>query len=121
MKMTQVKMEDKMTQNQSSSTIHDADFMLTKAMSSLVLATEVLAKASAHRGGSTNNGWPPRGLSRGQAAEYIGVSTTMFDTLVKAGQMPKPNRAQSRVIWDRHKVDEAFTNLNTEQNENPWN
>jgi hypothetical protein len=35
--------------------------------------------------------------------------------------MPKPNRAQSRVIWDRRKVDEAFTDLGTEQNENPWN
>jgi predicted DNA-binding transcriptional regulator AlpA len=115
------KMEETMSQNQSSSTINDADLVLTKAVSSLVLATEALGKASANRGNSTSNGWPPRGLSRGQAAEYIGVSTALFDSLVKTGQMPKPNRAQSRVIWDRRKVDEAFTDLGTEQNENPWN
>ena len=99
----------------------DADLVLTKAASSLILAAEALEKASTKRGSSANNGWPPRGLSRGQAAEYIGVSTTLFDTLVKTGQMPKPHKAQSRVIWDRHKIDEAFTDLGTEQNENPWN
>src|SRR5690242_17745827 len=32
---------------------------------------------------------PPRGLSRVQAAAYVGVSPVLFDELVKDGRMPK--------------------------------
>ena len=35
--------------------------------------------------------------------------------------MPKPVRAMSRVIWDIRALDDAFTELSIEQNENPWN
>ena len=50
----------------------------------------------------------PRGLRRGLAAEYIGVSLSLFDNLVLEGQMPKPKRIHGRTIWDRVAVDRAF-------------
>ena len=53
----------------------------------------------------------PRGLSRVQAAEYIGVGTTKFDELVIDGRMPKPKRIDGRTVWDRIKLDEAFAAL----------
>ena len=53
----------------------------------------------------------PRGLSRVQAAEYIGVSPTKFDELVKDGRMPRPKHVDARTIWDRVQLDEAFSAL----------
>lgn len=99
----------------------DADYVLTRAASSLILAAEALEKASHGSGKASKPAGPRRGLSRVEAAEYIGVSPTLFDTLVKAKQMPKPVRAMSRVIWDIRALDDAFTELGIEQNENPWN
>jgi hypothetical protein len=32
--------------------------------------------------------FPPRGMSRVEAADYIGVSPTLFDTMVRDGRMP---------------------------------
>lgn len=52
-------------------------------------------------------GWP-RGLSRAEAALYIGVSPGTFDRLVSDGIMPKPRRVRTRVLWDRVEVDIAF-------------
>ena len=78
----------------------DADYVLTHAASSLILAAEALEKASQGNTKAAKSAGPRRGLSRVEAAEYIGVSPTLFDTLVKAKQMPKPIRAMSRVIWD---------------------
>ena len=54
---------------------------------------------------------PPRGLSREEAAAYIGVSPSLFDILVKDGRMPGPKRINSRVVWDRLKLDVAFEAL----------
>ena len=54
---------------------------------------------------------PKRGLSRPEAAEYIGVSSTKFDQMVADGRMPKPKRIDGRVVWDRHQVDLAFEAL----------
>jgi predicted DNA-binding transcriptional regulator AlpA len=54
---------------------------------------------------------PPRGLSRMQAAEYVGVGPTKFDEMVAIGKMPKPKRVDHRVIWDRLEVDAAFAAL----------
>jgi predicted DNA-binding transcriptional regulator AlpA len=54
---------------------------------------------------------PPRGLSRVQAAAYIGVSVSLFDELVKDQRMPKPVRINARLVWDRLQLDEAFAAL----------
>ena len=64
----------------------------------------------------------PRGLSRAQAAAYIGVSAWLFDEMVKDGRMPPPVRINARTVWDRVKLDEAFAALSdgpTESND-PW-
>ena len=53
----------------------------------------------------------PRGLSREQAAEYIGVGPTKFDQMVADGRMPMPKRIDGRVVWDRHQLDSAFAAL----------
>ena len=53
----------------------------------------------------------PRGLSRVQAAEYIGVGVTKFDEMVADGRMPSPKRIDGRLVWDRIKLDEAFETL----------
>lgn len=55
--------------------------------------------------------YPPRGLSREEAARYIGVGTTKFDEMVKDGRMPKPKRVDARTLWDRVALDVAFTAL----------
>jgi len=63
---------------------------------------------------------PPRGLSRVEAAAYVGVSLTKFDELVKDGRMPRPKRIDARTIWDRKQLDAAFDALPDESDRNPW-
>jgi predicted DNA-binding transcriptional regulator AlpA len=65
---------------------------------------------------------PPRGLSRVQSAAYIGVSPTLFDEMVDDGRMPKPIRINSRVLWDRLQLDEAFAALSDDgsNGDDPW-
>lgn len=55
--------------------------------------------------------YAPRGLSREEAARYVGVGTTKFDEMVKDGRMPKPKRVDGRTVWDRVALDVAFTDL----------
>jgi predicted DNA-binding transcriptional regulator AlpA len=63
-----------------------------------------------------------RGLSRGEAAEYIGIGVSKFDTMVSDGRMPPPKRIDGRCVWDRHQVDRAFDLLEGGHavEENPW-
>lgn len=56
-------------------------------------------------------GLAPRGLSREEAAAYVGIGATHFDKLVADGRMPAARRADGRAIWDRHDLDEAFERL----------
>ena len=51
------------------------------------------------------------GLSRVEAAEYIGLSPSFFDALVADGRMPRPKRAGTRTIWDRRAIERAFSEL----------
>lgn len=66
----------------------------------------------------------PRGLSRVQAAAYVGISPSLFDELVVDGRMPSPKAVNSRRIWDRLALDAAFSSLpNTGLDmgeHNPW-
>ncbi len=55
--------------------------------------------------------YPPRGLSREEAARYIGVGATKFDALVSDGRMPKPKRVDGRTVWDRLALDAYFSDL----------
>jgi excisionase family DNA binding protein len=54
---------------------------------------------------------PRRGLSRIEAAMYLGISPSKFDELVKDGRMPRPRMIDSRKLWDLHELDIAFDEL----------
>ncbi|RWX69407.1 hypothetical protein [Mesorhizobium sp. M2A.F.Ca.ET.039.01.1.1] len=62
--------------------------------------------------------YPPRGLSREEAARYVGVGVTKFDQMVADRRMPRPKKVDSRVIWDRLKLEAAFTELPGDDEEN---
>lgn len=63
---------------------------------------------------------PRRGLSRDEAAVYVGVSTTKFAEMVLAGDMPAPKKIGARSVWDIHALDAAFDALPHEAETNPW-
>jgi excisionase family DNA binding protein len=58
--------------------------------------------------------FPRRGLSRVEAATYLGISPSKFDELVRDGRMPAPKRIDSRKVWDIHNLDVAFDALPSE-------
>lgn len=64
----------------------------------------------------------PRGLSREQAALYVGVGATLFDLMVNDGRMPRPREINARRVWDRRELDLAFDNLpkSDEAEKNPF-
>lgn len=52
-----------------------------------------------------------RGLSRVEAARYVGVSPSTFDKLVAEGRMPRPAEIGARRVYDRTLLDSAFDAL----------
>ena len=62
---------------------------------------------------------PRRGLSRGEAAMYVGVSAAKFDEMVADGRMPEPVQIDARKIWDIRSIDMAFDALSQETS-NTW-
>ncbi|GJE01470.1 helix-turn-helix transcriptional regulator [Methylobacterium isbiliense] len=64
---------------------------------------------------------PRRGLRREEAARYVGVSPSKFDTMVRDGRMPKPKRFDGCVVWDIRRLDLAWDALGGDDaEENPW-
>lgn len=63
-----------------------------------------------------------RGLSRVEAAEYIGVGASKFDAMVSDGRMPKPKKIDGRRVWDVRSLDRAFDALpgGNDADHNPW-
>lgn len=53
----------------------------------------------------------PRGLSRAEAAAYIGISPSTFDAMVCDGRMPPAKIVGTRRLWDRTRLDSAFAAL----------
>jgi predicted DNA-binding transcriptional regulator AlpA len=74
------------------------------------------------RQSSLPEGTLPRGLSRIQAAEFVGVSTSTFDRMVADNLMPKPIRVYGRVLWDIRAINAAFDALDGESAgaDNKW-
>lgn len=63
------------------------------------------------------------GLNRVESAEFIGVSPTLFDEMVADGRMPAPKAINSRRVWSRQALTEAFAaipNAGGEDATNPW-
>lgn len=63
---------------------------------------------------------PRRGLSRIEAAIYIGVGITKFDELVAEGKMPRPRLIDGRKVWDIRALDLAFDELPGEAGGGSW-
>jgi hypothetical protein len=64
---------------------------------------------------------PRRGLSREEAAMYVGVSAGKSDELVADGRMPGPVRIDGRKVWDIRSLDVAFDVLPRDNAEpNSW-
>lgn len=51
------------------------------------------------------------GLSRLEAAEYVGVSPTLFDQAVEDGRMPPPHHLNNRRVRSRRELDRYFEEL----------
>ena len=51
------------------------------------------------------------GLSRLEAAGFIGVTPTAFDVLVREGDMPPARRVGTVDRWDRRQIEAAFSNM----------
>jgi excisionase family DNA binding protein len=56
-------------------------------------------------------GLPRRGLSRVEAAMYVGISPSKFDELIADGRMPGPRRIDGRKVWDLRELDLSFDDL----------
>lgn len=63
---------------------------------------------------------PPRGICREEAAAYVGIGTTLFDTMVRDGAMPRPKEIGGRRVWDVRALDRAFDALPGDGDANPW-
>ncbi len=55
--------------------------------------------------------YAPRGLSRTDAAIYLGIGLRLLDEMVKDGRLPPPKQINKRVIFDRIALDVAFSAL----------
>jgi predicted DNA-binding transcriptional regulator AlpA len=62
---------------------------------------------------------PRRGLSRIEAATYIGISPSKFDVLVADARMPAPVKIDGRRVWDIRQLDLAFDVLSEENCSTP--
>jgi predicted DNA-binding transcriptional regulator AlpA len=79
--------------------------------------------AGSRRALSATRPIPRRGLSRVEAAQYIGIGTSKFDAMVADGRMPVAKRIDGRKVWDMHALDLAFDALPTDdtfQGRNTW-
>lgn len=64
---------------------------------------------------------PPRLICREAAAEFVGISPTKFDEMVRDGRMPAPRRIDSRVLWDVAALNRSVDRLPGGDDEaNPW-
>jgi hypothetical protein len=68
----------------------------------------------------TFEGCLPLGLSREDAAWYIGISPSKFDQLVTDGRMPAPRMLDGRRVWNRHDLELSFYDLPAKAKGNPW-
>lgn len=61
--------------------------------------------------------YPPRGMSRFEAARYVGVGPSVFDELVAQRKMPPHKLLNGQRVWDRVQLDIAFTAFDSAEDE----
>jgi hypothetical protein len=60
----------------------------------------------------------PRGLSRLEAARYLGISPSKFDEMRRDGRVGPARLIDGRKVWDVRDLNVAFEALPLESNEN---
>jgi hypothetical protein len=64
------------------------------------------------------------GLSRVEAADFIGVPSHLFDQMVDDGRMPHPKDIGGHKVWSRPAIEKCFTELPDQSRDrkrtNPW-
>ncbi|WP_152046549.1 hypothetical protein [Aureimonas psammosilenae] len=55
--------------------------------------------------------YPPRGMDRFEATQYIGVGVTKFDEMVADRRMPVPKKIDGRNVGDCIQLVAAFSDL----------
>jgi hypothetical protein len=55
--------------------------------------------------------YPPLGMSREDAAHYVGIGPTLFDEMVRDRRMPRPKCVNNRKVWDQEALRLAFKAL----------
>lgn len=63
------------------------------------------------------------GLSRDEAAAFVGVSANTFGKMVDEGRMPRPRVVNARRLWNAREVEAAFAALprdGDDASSNPW-
>jgi len=68
-------------------------------------------------GGGRHRPIVPRGLTRVEAADYIGISPSKFDELRKDGRIGPARVIDGRKVWDVRDLDSAFEALPLENDE----
>lgn len=63
---------------------------------------------------------PPAGISRTEAAAFIGVSPSKFDEMVLDSRMPGPKKIDGRTVWSVRKLTLAFEALPDDARGNGW-
>ena len=64
---------------------------------------------------------PRRGLSRVEAALYLGISPSKFDELRKDGRVGPARIIGGRKVWDVRDLDETFDASPLEDEHGDWN
>jgi predicted DNA-binding transcriptional regulator AlpA len=54
---------------------------------------------------------PRRGLTRAEAARFVGFSPKLFDQMVEDGRMPRPVKQDGEEIFDLIQLDLAFDRI----------
>jgi hypothetical protein len=63
---------------------------------------------------------PRRGLSRLEAARFVGVTPAKFDELVTDGRMPPPTQIDDEEVFDLIQLDLAFDRLSGGADQTDW-
>jgi excisionase family DNA binding protein len=51
------------------------------------------------------------GMSKFEAAEYVGFGVSLFEQMVTDGRMPRPKQGNRRLVWSRFALEKAFAEL----------
>ena len=65
--------------------------------------------------------YPPRLMGSEEAARYMGISVSLFKSLVKNGSMPQGVKvSEGRIVWDRLALDERADAITAPADDTGW-